>query len=142
MRKLLIAVIVVLEITTANGQDTVKTNFDFSIELLTDTVYRSSGGKVIHVVSTYPPRFIKNLAVFYFDIESYNITNPDTTILINNKRQTEAVLRDKELNAVLYDHRVYEWLESLYSPNPLAPDSVVIKELGKLVYDYKVLGGN
>ena len=142
MKKLILIIAIVVIGMTIKAQDTVRTNFDFSIELLTDTVYRGNGNKVTHKVSVLPVQFTPNKVAFNFIIETYNVTNPDTAMYVG-KRTEQAVLTDKELNANVSGHKVWYWLEFLYGDTkPPIPCEQIITTLGELVYYYKVEGGN
>lgn len=142
MKKILLMLSIVALATTLKGQDTIRTDFDFSTEILTDTVFRSNGTKIVYEVSMLPPQFPEKQVAFNYIIKTYNITNPDTSIFIS-KNKEQVALTISEMNAVKYEKRLWEWLEMYYKTgtNPYTPEQI-IKVLGELVYRYKVEGGN
>lgn len=141
-KTLLIAIIAILGIATAQAQDSIRTNFDFRTYVLTDTVNRSNGSKVLNEVCLLPVYFVEDKVAFNFRIKSYNATNPDSIFQIGREKSEQVELNNNEMNAIVFNRRVWEWFEMYYKdgfPSGITPE-MLTKEIGELVYYYKVSG--
>lgn len=141
MKKIIFIAVIAFVAFAAVGQDTVRTDFDYSIELLADTLSYGNGDVVIEQVSVYPLFFTPgNSVALNFKIERYNANDMDSLVYVGIDRK-QAKLNNDELNAIVQGERIWRWLEMYYSDGleTFTPKAIT-KGIAKYVYYNKISG--